>query len=84
MVEGAALEMRCTSNRTEGSNPSLSAFENPTHLGSDFLMRRGGSQLLGFREGFERLGDVGATCCDDREPRPVVLIRIQALAKYYD
>ena len=29
VVEGAALEMLCTGNRTEGSNPSLSATTGP-------------------------------------------------------
>ena len=32
MVEGAALEKQCAGNRTEGSNPSLSAKNNETPL----------------------------------------------------
>jgi len=32
VVEGAALEKRCAGNRTEGSNPSLSAITNDVHL----------------------------------------------------
>jgi hypothetical protein len=38
VVEGAALEKRCAGNRTEGSNPSLSAKQKrPSHMARSLL-----------------------------------------------
>ncbi len=53
MAEGARLESVCAGNRTEGSNPSLSAKQSPAYT-AGFCLVQGVEpvQVSGANEGF--------------------------------